>query len=153
MNLAIRLYSDIDISKKPSNIPDVWPAQVLELGSSTELPNDGNSWSLMTTEEYNAYLATHQADYDAWEDANLRPSLPDITPRQIRQALILSGVSIAMIDEALDSLSEPTKSLARIEWEYSVAFQRNRPLVSQVGVMLGWTENQIDDLWRLARSL
>lgn len=79
--------------------------------------------------------------------------IPDVTPRQIRQALILSGITMQQIEDALGSLDEPVKSLARIEWEYSVAFQRNRPLVSQVAAMLGWTETQVDGLWLFAGSL
>lgn len=81
------------------------------------------------------------------------PIIKDVTPRQIRQALILSGVSMASIDAALDTLPEPTKSLAKAEWEYSIAFQRNRPLVAQVGIMLGWTSQQLDDLWIFAHTL
>jgi hypothetical protein len=80
-------------------------------------------------------------------------SLPDVTPRQIRQALILMGVNLQQIEDALNSLPEPTKSLARIEWEYSIAFQRNRDLVSQMGAMLGWTSAQLDSLWILAAKL
>lgn len=80
-------------------------------------------------------------------------SLPEITPRQARQALILNGISLSEIDAALDSLPEPTKSLAKAEWEYSIAFQRNRPLVAQVGQMLGWTSQQLDDLWKFAAGL
>lgn len=79
--------------------------------------------------------------------------IEDVTPRQIRQALILSGISTQQIEDALATLPEPTQSLARTEWEYSIAFQRDRPLVAQVGQMLGWTSEQLDDLWRLAKSL
>jgi hypothetical protein len=79
--------------------------------------------------------------------------IQDITPRQIRQALILSGISLTDIDTALNSLPEPTRSLAKTEWGYSISFQRNRPLVSQVGVMLGWTSQQLDDLWKFAATL
>lgn len=84
----------------------------------------------------------------------IAPIIPDVTPRQIRQALVLTdGITIEMVEAALETLPEPTKTLARIEWEYSVAFQRNRPLVTQVGLMLGWTEEQLDNLWLLAGSL
>lgn len=79
--------------------------------------------------------------------------VPDVTPRQIRQALILSGVSLSQIDLALDTLPEPIKSLAKVEWEYSNSFQRMRPLVNSVGQMLGWTNAQVDALWKLAGSL
>lgn len=77
----------------------------------------------------------------------------DVTPRQIRQALILSGISMQQIEDALNTLPEPQKSLAKTEWEYSIAFQRQRPLVLAVGQMLGWTSQQLDDLWRLAATL
>lgn len=79
--------------------------------------------------------------------------LKDVSPRQIRQALVLSGVAMADIEAALASLPEPTKTLAQIEWEYSVVFQRNRPLVSQVAAALGWTSAQLDALWELAATL
>ena len=83
----------------------------------------------------------------------VKPEIKDVTPRQIRQALILSGITLEQIDAALASLPEPTHSLAKIEWEYSIAFQRNRPLVAQVGQMLGWSSEQLDSLWIMAAAL
>ncbi len=80
-------------------------------------------------------------------------TLKDVTPRQIRQALVLYGISLTDIDNALNGLPEPTKSLAKIEWEYSISFQRNRDLVNQVGALLGWTSQQLDDLWKYAAGL
>lgn len=80
-------------------------------------------------------------------------NLPDLTPRQVRQGLILSGIDLTMIDAALNSLPEPTRSLALTEWEYSNSFERNRPLVLNVATMLGWTEDQLDALWTFAGSL
>lgn len=79
--------------------------------------------------------------------------IKDVTPRQIRQAMVLSGVTMEQIDAAIASLPEPTKSLARIEWEYSTLFIRSNPLVSSVGTMLGWSSDQLDALWRLAATL
>jgi len=97
---------------------------------------------------------------DVWETklaAYAKPPaptvIPDVTPRQMRQALILMGVSLSQIDTAIASLPEPTKSLAQVEWEYSVMFQRSRPLVAEVGQMLGWTSDQLDALWEFAATL
>jgi hypothetical protein len=81
------------------------------------------------------------------------PVIPDVTPRQIRQALILSNVALSYIDNALDSLPEPTRSLAKTEWEYSLAFERNRPLVNNVAALMGWSQTDLDNLWILAKSL
>lgn len=88
-----------------------------------------------------------------FDNGIFKADLQNVTPRQIRQALILSGISMSTIEDALNSLPEPTKSLALVEWEYSVAFIRSNPLVNSVGIILGWNTKQIDDLWRLASKL
>jgi hypothetical protein len=88
-----------------------------------------------------------------YDNGTLYLDLPDVTPRQIRQAFVLAGLLTSFIEDAFAALPEPTKSFAQIEWEYSLAFKRRRPLVVQVGQMLGWTEKQLDDLWILAGKL
>jgi hypothetical protein len=58
---------------------------------------------------------------------------PDVTPRQIRQAIIMmGGITIEQIEAALNQLPEPTRSLAKIEWEYSISFKRKNPFPSLV---------------------
>jgi hypothetical protein len=91
--------------------------------------------------------------YDGSSFSPVAEKIEDVTPRQMRQALILSGVSLSQIDDAINSLPEPTKSLAMVEWEYSVAFQRHRPIVAQVAQMLGWNDAQLDALWKMAKIL
>lgn len=81
------------------------------------------------------------------------PVPSDVTPRQIRQALILSGITMQEITDALNTLPSPQKELALTEWEYSTAFIRTNVLVSSVGAMLGWTNQQLDDLWVYAGTL
>lgn len=88
-----------------------------------------------------------------WDYKELYKNIPLITSRQIRLALILSGVSLDDITAALNSLPEPTKSLAITEWEYSTLFDRRDELVASVGVMLGWNYEQLDNLWLLAGSI
>lgn len=80
-------------------------------------------------------------------------SIPDVNSRQLRQALILSGISLDLIEISLDSLEEPERSLLKIEWEYSNFFQRNRPLASHIGEILEWTDEQLNNLWIFARTL
>jgi len=83
-----------------------------------------------------------------------QPVPPDqVTPRQIRQALVLNGLTLSQIDSALASLPDPTKTMAQIEWEYSVAIHRSNPLVASVGALLGWTSDQIDALFIQASGL
>lgn len=79
--------------------------------------------------------------------------LPDITPRQIRKALVMQGVSLDAVTASLNSLPEPEKSLAIIEWEYATIYERNHPLVAGVSQLLGFSSAQLDELWMLASSL
>lgn len=88
-----------------------------------------------------------------WDGLVLYNKLDPLTPRQIRQALVISGIMLSDIDTALGTLPEPMKSLAIISWEYAVQFERRDPLVSNVGLMLGWNSTQLDDLWMLGASL
>jgi hypothetical protein len=62
-------------------------------------------------------------------------------------------MSIASIEAAMNSQLEPLRSLAMIEWEYSTAFKRNNPLVNQMAPAIGFTNEQLDQLWILAGTL
>lgn len=88
-----------------------------------------------------------------WNGKICFPEISQVTARQIRRALLAYGLTESTILGALNTLSEPTKSAALIEWEYSNEFFRNNPLVPMVGQMLGWNDDQLDDLWRLAATL
>jgi hypothetical protein len=79
--------------------------------------------------------------------------LPNLTPRQFRQALVLSNISVEDIEANINLLSEPHRSLAKIEWEYSTAFIRSNPLIDQIGSMMGLSTAQINDVWSLGLTL
>lgn len=78
---------------------------------------------------------------------------PEISPMQMRQALILSGTPISQVDDAIATLPEPQLSLTKTEWEYSLSFQRDSLLVNTVGSLLGWSSEQLDELWLFAETL
>lgn len=75
-----------------------------------------------------------------------------VTMRQARLALLAAGV-LAAVDAAIDAMTEPTKSAARIEWEYSGEVQRHNGFVAALGPALGLTEAQIDALFIAAADL
>lgn len=88
-----------------------------------------------------------------WEKGAYRPDIKPVTPRQIRQAWILSGRLLSEIIDMIDLLPEPSRSLAHAEWEYSTLVFRTNPLVSQLAAMQGFTDQELDDLWIFAGSL
>lgn len=76
-----------------------------------------------------------------------------VNARQIRQALILSGVELTPLAEAFNSIQEPAKSLMQIEWRYAANFERDNPIINMFAAHIGWTSEQVDDLWLLASTL
>lgn len=70
----------------------------------------------------------------------------EITMRQARLVLLEHGL-LASVQPAIDSLPEPNKTKAQIEWDYSNALQRNNAFVSTLGTALGLSEQDIDNLF------
>jgi hypothetical protein len=75
-----------------------------------------------------------------------------VTMRQARLALLRQGL-LSQIEDALSQLSEPDKTAATIEWEYSQTVERSKPFVQMLIPILGLTDSQADDLFRLAATL
>lgn len=85
--------------------------------------------------------------------ATTGPTSPSaVTMRQARLALLSAGMLDA-VTAAIDALSEPTKTAARITWEYSTEVQRHNGLVSQLAPGLGLSSAQIDALFNAAAAL
>ena len=74
-----------------------------------------------------------------------------VTMRQARLALLEIG-KLQDVETAIDSMPEPTKTIARIEWEYSQEVHRNKELVQALAPALGLTEEDLDNLFILAST-
>lgn len=85
----------------------------------------------------------------AYKDNAFSPAVPQsVTPRQIRQALTQVGLR-ATIEASIAGGDQNAK-----DWyEYATQFERNHPIVLGMAQALSITEQQLDDLWRLAGSL
>jgi hypothetical protein len=80
-------------------------------------------------------------------------SIQSVTPRQMRIALVMSGISLDTIESIINSLPEPQKTVTRVTWEYSVEFQRSNPLLNTMAPVLGLSKEQVDNLFALASTL
>lgn len=76
-----------------------------------------------------------------------------VSPRQFRTALVLSGFSLSTIDNLISTLPSPQKELAKIAWEYSTEIHRDNELLNQMAPLLGFSEEQLDQLFVLASTL
>ncbi|MDY0961730.1 hypothetical protein [Massilia sp. CFBP9026] len=76
----------------------------------------------------------------------------EVTMRQARLAL-LSIDKLDRVIPAIESLEGAERDAARIEWEFSSAVVRSRPLVVMLGQALGLDEVALDQLFITAAGL
>lgn len=84
----------------------------------------------------------------------MKPEVPPkVTRRQARQALMIKGV-LDKVQPAIDAIPDATtRGLAQIEWDDSQDFERNRPLLIQLGTGIGLDANGMDELFIFAATL
>lgn len=75
-----------------------------------------------------------------------------VTMRQARRALAAAG-KLDAVAAAIAGMSEPAKTQATIDWEYSQIVERTWPLVAALAPALGLTDAQIDQLFITAQGL
>ena len=91
-----------------------------------------------------------------WEAIQVEPEeiVPEkISSRQLRSQLILQGFNLETIEQALNQLPEPNRSLAKVDWEYATNFYRNNAMIVAVGQLLNLTNEQIDEIFRQGEKL
>lgn len=84
-----------------------------------------------------------------------KPTGPNsCSPRQLRIALIKSGINLSAIENQIDAIQDPIqKEIAKTEWEYALEMKKDHPLVSMIATNLNLTNQQIEEIFILAASL
>lgn len=75
-----------------------------------------------------------------------------VTMRQARLALFNRGL-LANVQSAINTLPEPDRTKAQIEWDYSNGLERRNPFVATLGAALGLDSAGIDQLFIEASQL
>lgn len=153
MLYAFKTYVDCPENIRPQGIPLTWPWKLLEINEAQAEQQIALGWQVLSPSEYENYIASIQETYNSWA-STYKKVPPVVTPRQIRLALVLSGVSLETIATAISAIPDATqRSAASIAWEYSVEFQRNNQLLNTLGPSLGFSASQLDELFILASTL
>jgi acyl-CoA synthetase (AMP-forming)/AMP-acid ligase II len=77
-----------------------------------------------------------------------------VTPAQIRLALLQVGITPSQITATIAQIpDEVQRETASILWEYATQFERNHPFVTQIGLVLGKTDEEIDQIFAVAKTL
>lgn len=81
------------------------------------------------------------------------PIVPQVvTMRQARLALLQAGL-LDDVESVMNSLPEPDRSAAHIEWNYSSEVHRNKPFVKLLGQALDLDDDAIDQLFITAEAI
>jgi len=81
------------------------------------------------------------------------PPIPSVVSMaQARQALHQAGL-LETVETTIDSLPEPDRTKARIDWEYRLEVERDWPWVVQLTSAMGMADEQVDQLFILAGTL
>ena len=112
-----------------------------------------------TTEDENQRTVVVEEDgvniTRVWVTNPVVVSVPSsISPRQIRLWFINNNISLASVESAINSISDPIlREKTLVEWEYSPYVERNHPMIEVLGSVLGLNPQQIDQAFITASEL
>lgn len=101
-----KLWSQVPAEENPKGFPGVWPKTSFNLQPGQELPP--GDWMVLEEADYIAYLATHQATFDAWK-ASSPDELRKIRQQKLEQKLYWGEKTLKEIRlylEGIPDLSE-----------------------------------------------
>lgn len=75
-----------------------------------------------------------------------------VTMRQARLVLLANGF-LADVNAAIQAMEGTEGEAARIEWEYAATVNRNSPLISAMGTILGLDDAALDTLFIAAAAI
>lgn len=75
-----------------------------------------------------------------------------VTMRQARLALHAAGL-LQSVEDSIDAMPEPSRTTARIEWDYASMVERSSQFVAMLGAAIGLDYAQMDELFMAASIL
>ena len=102
--------------------------------------------ALSSFEELLSYLAPNEETDEPAPKTDYVP--PSISARQCRLVLASQGL-LSAVEAAVASSAESVQ----IEWQFAAYISRNSALVSSLGGSLGFTSEQLDEMFKLAATL
>lgn len=91
----------------------------------------------------------------SWEMAADSSPVPErVSARQIRLWLVRSGIPLATVAAAVESIVDPvTRDTVRVEWEYAPWVERSHPWLVPMAAALGMDDAAVDQAFREAATL
>lgn len=84
----------------------------------------------------------------------IRAAMPSISKRQLRLALVRSGISLDQVEAAIESLPAGSeKDEIRIEWDSANTYERLNPGLIAIADALDLSAEIVDEMWNLAVAI
>ena len=86
---------------------------------------------------------------------NWRENIAEITPKQLRLVLLANQVTSSDVEAAILNIEDAiTREIATIEWQYGTGYSRTNANLQMIATqLLGFSEEQIDEMWKHALTL
>lgn len=94
------------------------------------------------------YYKNVYADIVEPTEEEIRAKLPDLYPRQFRDALVDNDISPDSVTEAIKQIPDTKeREKALNAWLFPSMFHRLDPHIDMIAVMFGLTPKDVDDMW------
>lgn len=117
--------------------------QIVDGRPAQDIPADA-SLVVIDGEFYNVYLPGDELPTAPQQAEVIAP----VSPRQLRQALTRTGLRSA-VEAAVAAADQDTRDW----WEFATEFDRQHPALVGMAAQLGYTPEQVDQVFALAASL
>ena len=92
-------------------------------------------------------LSGFDSEY-VWAATYETPSVPALTRRQFRLALVTSGYNLTDVEALINQIEDDTqRQIIQIEWQDATVFERNNNSLLTMSSLIGLSSAQIDALW------
>src|SRR5690625_1881611 len=112
-----------------------------------------NGWILSETAAIGDTYDPETGEFTRPEPPPYIEPVPDaVSQRRARLALLNAGL-LSQAEAVFESLPEPQRTAALIEWEYATHISRHTQLVATLTPALGLSEEEVDNLFRAAAQI
>jgi hypothetical protein len=112
-----------------------------------------NSTEIASINNFCEWNGTEWIDPRPEEDI-LKALVPEVvTKLQLKLQLTLNGFDLTLIDNAINQLPEPQRSLTSISWNDATMFERNNQLLINLATQLGLTSLDLDNIFISAANI
>lgn len=100
-----------------------------------------------------------QAASAIWAGSNwsvVQATPPEVpVPQLVSRFQAIASLHLSGLLPAIEAyMSDPsTDELTKIAWANAQEFRRDSPMIASLAVLMGWTESQLDDLFRTASTI